>query len=71
MVDALATPVVGVLADKYGTKKAWHLAGELIFISLKTRINVFAKCFATQMEMHCYLSIFSADKPSHSKFSCH
>nr|XP_021206172.1 uncharacterized protein LOC101741261 isoform X1 [Bombyx mori] len=27
VVDALATPVVGVLADKYGTKKAWHLTG--------------------------------------------
>lgn len=27
VIDALATPVVGLLADKYGTKKAWHLAG--------------------------------------------
>ncbi|KOB74709.1 Chromodomain-helicase-DNA-binding protein 1, partial [Operophtera brumata] len=30
VVDALATPVVGVLADKYGTKKAWHLAGSVL-----------------------------------------
>lgn len=28
VVDALATPVVGVLADKYSTKKCWHLAGK-------------------------------------------
>ncbi|CAH2254801.1 jg15383 [Pararge aegeria aegeria] len=27
VVDALATPVVGVLADKYSTKKFWHLIG--------------------------------------------
>lgn len=29
VVDALATPIVGLLADRYGTKKAWHLAGKL------------------------------------------
>ncbi|XP_041975676.1 major facilitator superfamily domain-containing protein 12-like [Aricia agestis] len=27
VVDALATPIVGVLADKYSTKKFWHLTG--------------------------------------------
>lgn len=26
--DALATPVVGYLVDKYGTKQRWHLFGE-------------------------------------------
>lgn len=27
VVDALATPVIGILADKYSTKKIWHLLG--------------------------------------------
>ncbi len=27
--DALATPIVGILADKYGTKRKWHIAGIL------------------------------------------
>lgn len=30
VIDALATPVVGIFADKYGTKKCWHLSGCLI-----------------------------------------
>ncbi|KAL0851126.1 hypothetical protein ABMA28_006992 [Loxostege sticticalis] len=30
VVDALATPAVGVLADKYGTKKSWHLTGSIL-----------------------------------------
>lgn len=25
--DALATPIIGVLTDKYGTKRKWHIAG--------------------------------------------
>jgi hypothetical protein len=25
--DALATPIIGILADKYGTKRGWHIAG--------------------------------------------
>lgn len=25
--DALATAIVGILADKYGTKRKWHIAG--------------------------------------------
>lgn len=27
--DALATPVVGILVDRYGTKQRWHLLGKL------------------------------------------
>lgn len=27
--DALATPIIGILADKYGTKRKWHMAGIL------------------------------------------
>ncbi|CAD0194839.1 unnamed protein product [Chrysodeixis includens] len=27
VIDALATPVVGVLADRYGSLKGWHLTG--------------------------------------------
>ncbi|XP_031768909.2 major facilitator superfamily domain-containing protein 12-like isoform X2 [Galleria mellonella] len=30
VIDALATPAVGMLADKYGTKKNWHLTGSII-----------------------------------------
>ncbi|XP_055600854.1 major facilitator superfamily domain-containing protein 12-like [Uranotaenia lowii] len=28
--DAIATPIVGFLTDKYGTKRQWHIAGTLI-----------------------------------------
>lgn len=32
--DALATPVVGIAADKYGTKRQWHIAGTgLVFLT--------------------------------------
>lgn len=45
-MDALATPVVGVLADKYGTKKAWHLAGEQsAFLYSETLTNIHEKGF--------------------------
>ncbi|XP_011554733.3 major facilitator superfamily domain-containing protein 12 [Plutella xylostella] len=27
VVDAIATPIVGVLADRYSNKKSWHLSG--------------------------------------------
>lgn len=30
--DAIATPIVGYLADKYGTKRNWHLVGEWLLI---------------------------------------
>ncbi|KAM3967907.1 major facilitator superfamily domain-containing protein 12-like [Aphomia sociella] len=30
VIDALATPAVGMLADRYGTKKTWHLSGCII-----------------------------------------
>ncbi|CAH0405343.1 unnamed protein product [Chilo suppressalis] len=30
IVDALATPAVGILADRYGTKKSWHLSGSVL-----------------------------------------
>ncbi|XP_067004421.2 major facilitator superfamily domain-containing protein 12 [Anabrus simplex] len=34
VVDALATPVVGVLADRIGRRKSWHLAGTgLVLVS--------------------------------------
>lgn len=35
--DAMATPVVGILVDKYGTKQQWHLFGKCrdIFTVLK------------------------------------
>ena len=27
-MDALATPLVGIMSDKWGSRKTWHLAGE-------------------------------------------
>ncbi|XP_073957316.1 major facilitator superfamily domain-containing protein 12-like isoform X3 [Choristoneura fumiferana] len=30
IVDAIATPIVGIMADKYGTKKSWHLTGSIL-----------------------------------------
>ncbi|CAF4793326.1 unnamed protein product [Pieris macdunnoughi] len=32
VIDALATPVVGVLADQFNTKKRWHLVGSVLVI---------------------------------------
>lgn len=29
--DAIATPIVGFLTDKYGTKRQWHIAGMFVF----------------------------------------
>lgn len=31
--DALATPIVGILTDKYSTKKKWHISGILTYIN--------------------------------------
>lgn len=28
--DAIATPIVGMLTDKYGTKRKWHILGKLL-----------------------------------------
>lgn len=30
IIDAIATPIVGIMADKYGTKKFWHLTGKYV-----------------------------------------
>lgn len=32
--DALATPIIGFLADRYGTKRKWHMIGKMCFIKL-------------------------------------
>lgn len=29
-IDAAATPVVGLLSDKFGTKQIWHIFGEFL-----------------------------------------
>lgn len=28
--DAIATPLVGLLSDKYGTKRSWHILGSIL-----------------------------------------
>lgn len=32
--DAVATPIVGILVDKYGTKQKWHISGKINSIKL-------------------------------------
>ena len=34
--DALATPIVGYLADRFGTKRQWHLFGKLYYLKSST-----------------------------------
>lgn len=41
--DALATPIVGYYADKFGTKQKWHVFGEFFFF--------FGNCFHSRF-MH-------------------
>lgn len=31
--DALATPVIGCLADRYGTKRQWHIGGTVLVLA--------------------------------------
>ncbi|XP_065083407.1 major facilitator superfamily domain-containing protein 12-like [Ochlerotatus camptorhynchus] len=40
--DAIATPIVGFLTDKYGTKRHWHIAGT--FIVFLTFPMIFSLC---------------------------
>lgn len=40
--DAVATPLVGYLSDKFGTKRKWHLLGSLLV--LVTFPLIFAIC---------------------------
>jgi hypothetical protein len=45
--DAIATPIVGLLADKYGTKRGWHIAGEVECVHAKFMPNfhlIFRHC---------------------------
>lgn len=40
--DAIATPIVGFLADRYGTKRKWHCVGKFnIYFVLKAISNCF------------------------------
>lgn len=40
--DAVATPIVGFLTDKYGTKRQWHAAGT--FLVFMTFPMIFSLC---------------------------
>lgn len=43
--DALATPIVGILADKYGTKRQWHIAGTgLVFLTFPLIFSICPWC---------------------------
>lgn len=37
--DAIATPIVGFLADRYGTKRKWHCVGKCDSFVLKAILN--------------------------------
>lgn len=37
--DAIATPIVGFLTDKYGTKRQWHIAGMFDFVCCATLVT--------------------------------
>lgn len=40
--DAVATPIVGVMTDRYGTKRIWHIVGTiLVFLTFPL---IFAVC---------------------------
>ncbi|XP_013176044.1 PREDICTED: uncharacterized symporter YjmB-like isoform X1 [Papilio xuthus] len=55
VVDALATPIVGVLADKYSTKKVWHLTGCMLVAC--TFPLLFVRCLGCNVsENLAYLS---------------
>ncbi|XP_068626870.1 major facilitator superfamily domain-containing protein 12-like [Battus philenor] len=55
VIDALATPIVGILADKYSTKKIWHLIGCILVAS--TFPLLFVRCWGCNMsENLSYLS---------------
>lgn len=43
--DAIVTPIIGLLADKYGTKRTWHMAGTaLVFISFPMIFSICPWC---------------------------
>ncbi|KAJ6644383.1 Major facilitator superfamily domain-containing protein 12 [Pseudolycoriella hygida] len=43
--DALATPIIGVLADKFGTKRKWHIAGTgLVFLTFPLIFSICPWC---------------------------
>ncbi|XP_050681348.1 major facilitator superfamily domain-containing protein 12-like isoform X2 [Leptidea sinapis] len=57
VVDALATPIVGVLADKYSTKKIWHLTGSALVTC--TFPLLFVRCWGCWMRNNPeYLSLW-------------
>lgn len=58
--DALATPVVGVLADRYGTKRLWHIAGTLmVFISFPMIFSICINCTLSSIAWQTvYFSLF-------------
>ncbi|CAB3240055.1 unnamed protein product [Arctia plantaginis] len=54
VIDALATPVVGMLADKYGNKKGWHLTGCILITC--TFPLLFVRCWGCWItDDHDYL----------------
>uniref|UniRef100_A0A7G3AZV7 Putative sugar transporter n=1 Tax=Lutzomyia longipalpis TaxID=7200 RepID=A0A7G3AZV7_LUTLO len=49
VMDAVATPIVGHLSDKYGSKRQWHIFGSaLVFISFPAIFAVCPMCNPSQ-----------------------
>ncbi|XP_037039122.1 major facilitator superfamily domain-containing protein 12-like [Bradysia coprophila] len=43
--DAIATPIIGILADKFGTKRKWHIAGTgLVFLTFPLIFSICPWC---------------------------
>lgn len=43
--DAAATPIVGILVDKYGTKQKWHIFGKFEFFKIDSTTMHFLSLF--------------------------
>ncbi|XP_053620110.1 major facilitator superfamily domain-containing protein 12-like isoform X2 [Plodia interpunctella] len=54
VIDALATPVVGIMADRYSTKKKWHLTGCILVTC--TFPLLFIRCWGCREGMASYLA---------------
>lgn len=53
-IDAMSTPFVGVVVDKFGKKKNWILLGKYLYLLYITRIHIAVKPteFDTKQPIH-------------------
>ncbi|XP_059621679.1 major facilitator superfamily domain-containing protein 12-like [Phlebotomus argentipes] len=54
VMDAVATPIVGHLSDKYGSKRQWHISGSVfVFFSFPAIFAVCPMCNNTNLIWEC------------------